>query len=457
MRLIVGADALNANVDGQSLAELCKSLACDLELRGLSATNSQVKRGLHAKAIIGIHQHGSWCLAGSANITRPALLDSWRGHGNMETVVFRTAADPKAFEVLWQDELITFQSLSILDAVINEEEPKEQSAIQVIRLVDLVARDNEIQGQVVFNKAIAVQELKLSLCLSNTQYLLALDDHNRFSVRLERPLLGPEAAVLWVLCDDNTLLISAETFIDQLYELEHYGARSFHRSMHSKLELIPDAARTFKELMDFLFQRTDRASFHNGKIRHGKNKRERHISEAVENEDDERDDLPASAFITNDELTFYIGRRIDTLNPFDRDHYSLRDLLSLALLRLTTETTPSRVLEASVENEEDEQVISEEVEEQRQIQRTWQEWLVQYLTSYCRRYSQRLQDASFLLDTGPELLLQNHHTLVRVLLEFHARTEAFTSQLLRETVRQIWAPFFKSSGVISTLGSEDLD
>ena len=223
-RLIVGTDALSPNVAGQSLDDLCKSLGCDLELRGLSATNSQVKRRLHAKAMIGVHQDGSWCITGSANITRPALFNSWRGRGNMETVVFRTAANPKAFEALWQDELITSRQLSIHDAVINAEEPEEQDEAKGVRLVDLVARDNEISGHVVFTQPITPLELKLSLRVSNAEYLLALDENDPFSVSLERPLSRPEAAVLRVLCDDNTKLVSAETFIDQLHELEHYGA-----------------------------------------------------------------------------------------------------------------------------------------------------------------------------------------------------------------------------------------
>ena len=224
--------------------------------------------------------------------------------------------------------------------------------------------------------------------------------------------------------------------------------------MRSKLELIPDAAHTFKELMEFLFQRTDRQIFRKEHLTRQKHA-ERQSLESMQSDDVEPEILPASAFITNDELSSYIGQRIDALNPFDRDHYSLRDLLSLALLRLTTETTPSRVLEASAGNDEDERVISEEVEEQHELQRTWQEWLIDYLKSYCRRYSERLQDADFLLNTGAQLLLQNHHTLVRVLLEFNDKTEVFSSQLLRETVRQIWSPFFTRSGVMSLLTSEE--
>jgi hypothetical protein len=122
----------------------------------------------------------------------------------------------------------------------------------------------------------------------------------------------------------------------------------------------------------------------------------------------------------------------------------------LALLRLTTETASQRTLDASVDSEEDEQTIYVETENMRQTQRTWQEWLVNYLVSYCKRYHQRLLDTEFLLNTGQFLLFQNHHTLCRVILEFHEMTEILTNSRLREIVRQIWSPFFGKDGVLDT-------
>lgn len=130
-------------------------------------------------------------------------------------------------------------------------------------------------------------------------------------------------------------------------------------------------------------------------------------------------------------------------------------MLSLALLRLTTETASQRVLAASVDSEEDELAISEEIENQRQVLRDWQKWLVDYLMRYCRRYGQRLNDVSFIHETGPELIFQNHYTLARVLLEFHEKTETFSSGHLREAVREIWAPLFGRDGVLNVLASDE--
>jgi hypothetical protein len=61
----------------------------------------------------------------------------------------------------------------------------------------------------------------------------------------------------------------------------------------------------------------------------------------------------------------------------------------------------------------------------------------------------------FIHETGAEVIFQNHYTLARILIEFHEKTEVFSSSHLREAVRQIWAPMFRKDGVLSVLISEE--
>lgn len=448
-KLIIGVNSLCPNLDGKSVEALCRSLGCDLEIRAIHALESQIKRGLHAKAIVGVHETGSWCIAGSANITRPALLDHWNAQGNLEIVVYRNTSNSNAFDLLSEDELLTSTRLSIRDMIVEVKEPVSTRHQEIISLSNVVARDGNILGQVYFREKLPIKEIRLHLILINAVLVVSLDDQNRFSVPLDITLAGSEAALIEVLCNDGITIHSAVVFVDQPYELDRYGARSFHRSMRGKLELVQDAAHTFKELMDFLFQRTDRDRLKHEDITQQK-RAERRKRKGETHFDTEPEVLPINGFITDDELSYQIGRHIDVLNPYDRDHYSLRDLLSLALLRLTTETTSQRTLDASIDSEEDEQTIYVETENMRQTQRTWQEWLVNYLVSYCKRYHHRLLDTEFLLSTGHFLLFQNHHTLCRVILEFHEKTEILTNSRLREIVRQIWSPFFGKDGVLDT-------
>ena len=448
-RLLVGISAVRANIDGQSLAALCQSFGCELGIRAIRSSEGDTVRGLHAKAIIGIHADGSWCVSGSANLTRPALLDSWTNQGNLETVVYRESSDRHAFQSIWADQLIAIRSIAPQDTRPLIEEVSTPVRPSSFYLTELTERNGVIEGCIAFSSTLKVLEWWFELLLSEQRYPVVMDAQDRFYVQLQAPRATPDAGRICAVLTNGTQVWSPEKFIDQPYELERYTARTFHRSMQSRLVAVSDAAHTFRELMEFLFERRNPEAATRdaggGRIR-GKR------APASPNDSEEAHEiLPIDAFITEENLNFYIGRHVSTLNPYDRDHYSLRDLLSLVLLRLTTETTPQRVLAASATSEEDERAIQQELENQQRIQRNWQEWLSDYLTQYCRRYSQRLASEEFLFTTATRLIFQNHYTLTRVLIEFHDKTETFSSSHLREAVRQIWSPLFAKQGALAFL------
>jgi hypothetical protein len=448
LKLWVGGNALNPNIDVDTLTKLCQSLGCELEIRVLDPIEANVARGLHAKAIVGIHSFGAWAIVGSANITRPAIEAYWKHNGNLETVVYRQSNNPNAFQELFENDLISSRPLSSSDIAPMIEETSK-TARPSIHLDYLIARKHEIEGFVSFSQIFEPKNLSLLLTFTKQEYPITLDTNNRFLLRLDKTLTHAETGRLVFDCGSETNCESNSVFVDQADELQTFGARSFHFAMRGKLELVSTASNVFKELMEFLFNRTnnnqDVSEYEESRRQQRKQRR---LLTLAQTNDDDYEVLPADAFITDEELSMRISGHIDSLNHYERDHYSLRDLLSLVLMRLSTETVSSQVIDTAVERDELENI---HLEAQRREQRSFQEELRKYLSGYCKRYSLCLQDTQFILNRNAALLFQNQLTLVRVLLEFHQRTDVFTSQILREMVRQIWIPFFKDKGVLSVL------
>lgn len=452
-RLVVGVNATTPNLDASSINAFCLSTGCTFELRAIQALKTESARGLHAKAIIGIHDTGCWCLAGSANITRPALVDHWNAQGNLELVVFRSSPDLKAFDSIWVNEIISTCPASIQATSMESVEHNKETSTPTVILTELAERNGFVEGSIDFRGDFHYDNLQFELELSDQTFPIVLDSNRRFGIQLSESPQTPNAGRVCAKLPDGDTVCSPKVFIDQPHELEHYSTRAFHRSMRAKIDSVRDAVHTFKELMEFLFNRVNRENATENLSKQKRSRRDRRRNTVAGEETSQSEILSVEDFITNEELVWHIGRHIDELNPYERDHYSLRDLLSLVLLRLTTETIPQRVLAASTENEEDELAIDEELESQYQDQRVWQDWLVKYLTGYCKRYGQRLTDSEFIENTGPALIFQNHYTLARILLEFHEKTEIFTSGHLREAVRQIWSPLFKQDGVLDSFAS----
>lgn len=442
-RLRMGVGSTRVRFEGAAIKQLCAAQGCSLRVEEIQAVRGQ--RPLHAKALVGIHARGSWCVAGSANLTRPALLDSWQGQGNVELMVYRSAPQADAFAGMWADGLIQTRPLSVAEMEAVNAEPEEAAverpqAIQV-RLVALRMVGTVLEGEVMLARPLHVAEGYLKLLQTHEEFPFTLDHRQRFTVQLERPLSGSEAGQIRLLLTEGMELESAPLFIDYPNDLQRFAARAYHRSIRSRMDLVGDATDMFKELMEFLFQRVSREQ--------QEAERQQRITQSRQKEDGQTAAgggpvLALEAFVTTEELVYNIGRRVDDLEPYEQNHYSLRDLLALTLLRITTETTPSGVVGGSADDEEIEERIAEETAEEEERRHKALKRLGDYLGKYCRRYNKRLQDADFVNELGVRLLLQNHHTVARTLLEVYVRGEqTFKPADMREMVRQIWLPLFE--------------
>jgi hypothetical protein len=90
----------DASVDGTALASLLRDAAGESRVLGYGAANGRGPKYVHAKAIAVVSGEHARLLAGSANLSRPALMAlPWTGTGNVEAGVIRDlpAADARAF------------------------------------------------------------------------------------------------------------------------------------------------------------------------------------------------------------------------------------------------------------------------------------------------------------------------------------------------------------------------
>lgn len=447
-RLVVGVDAVVPNLDGATLAARCAAWGCTLELRAISGHESH--RGLHAKAIIGIGDTGAWCVTGSANCTPPALLHAWRNGGNLELASWQSSPDPGAFEPMWQDKLIAVTVRDPFDIVASDEpasaEPRGQSAIPA-RLVELSYADQVLVGRVELSDLTAKPSAwGLELLRRRQSASFQPDDAGRFSLRLDQPLDGPEAGRALMTLGDGELLASPYRWIDQPTELARYGRRSYYARVRESLSTFAGAGKLFEELMNYLWERVDPQAIHDQREHQPELGRRRRRSRSEEDADPGGDAPPAESFITEEELVNTLAGWADDTLPFDHSTMSLRDLLSLALLRMATETaTPAT--DTGDDSERNEDADAARVAELERKQRTALEQLHSYLVSYCTRYGRRLTDPAFVARTGPRLLFENHFTLGRVLLEVYDKVDLFTRQDLRRSVFQMVAGMFWPQGI----------
>ncbi len=86
-----------------------------------------------------------------------------------------------------------------------------------------------------------------------------------------------------------------------------------------------------------------------------------------------------------------------------------------------------------------------EDQETEEIQINARQRLCNYLIDYCRRYSRRICQNDFIEIIPPEILLDNHLTLSRVLLEFSSHVIEFEPDDFARCYWLIWAPFFLPS------------
>jgi hypothetical protein len=447
-RLVVGVDALTPNLDGTALTARCQRWGCELELRALGGEGGA--RLLHAKALVGVGDQGAWCVTGSANCTPPALLKSWANGGNLELVVWQRSPDPHAFRGLWHDEQVIVTSREPASVCLSPGTSPDVDADEMpfpIRLLELRYEDGLLQGR--FQRRVtlpASTDWSLELLRRRETLPITPDRAGSFVARLEKQLTGIEAARLVLVSDGAIMGYSPYHWIDQPAELARYGRRSYYRRVRDSLQTFDGAGKLFEELLNYLWERVDpRAIQKETEERHKAARRARRDRQPDDQNDkgSEPPPPPEKFIVTEEELSDAIGRRIKDYAPYDRSTLSLRDLLSLALLKLTVETEPA-VADVGDADGRDQDADANREEEREAQRRGVLEQLRNYLLGYCRRYARRLVDPSFVRRVGPELLFQNHCTLCRVLLEFADKFEdhIFSRDHLRDCVVRIFCGLF---------------
>ena len=452
-QIYIHLDPALTNLDGRQAALDWSQRETPLSVMGIGpGEDTSTFRHVHAKAIIGRDVEGAWCIAGSANLTRPALLHSWMAGGNLELVTFRWSPDPKTFEPIFHDPTVKVWPLNLADVITTESEPSERAAHLEAPFVisDLSVRGTLLDGCLTNLPAVENGNLYLRFLRNNLVLPVRLEAGLTF--RLNLPALMERADAARVETGD---LATPYRWIDQPDSLARHGARTYQVRVSEKLETILGAEQLFHELMDFLLERIDPGNETDDRdsltLR-------RHQRGAHGDKPDASEAPPPpgpEGFIMDVGLVQALQNRTSDHQPYDRSLSSLRDLLSLALLRLTT------VTQASVPYVDDE-TRDEDAEQQRQAEQEAQqvkiiERLRNYLVGYCRHYGRCLVAPQFVNHKTPAIIFQNHYTLSRVLLEFALKPEAtFTHDDLYRCFWWIWGPLIWPE-VVGVDGQATLD
>jgi hypothetical protein len=460
-RLVCGIDALSPNLDGSALAAQCQAWGCELSIRTLAGRDGG-HRPLHAKTMIGLGPDGAWCVSGSANCTRPAWLGTWVGDGNLELVVWHHSSDSMAFQEIWTDDLLMVQErdASGIHAEEDSIEADDTQAAAPLRLVELSYQSERLTGRFTWKSELpdSVDEVDheaslvegqcwaLELLRRREAHSFEPDREGRFTIPLPDGLSSIEAGRVVAHSSGTVTQQSPYHWIDQPAELARYGHRTYHARVKQGLQTFAGAGNLFEELLNYLWERVDPKAIQRARDDEERGHRRFRGRQRGDGDDGEVEaPPPPEAFITEEELAETLAWHVDAYVPHDRSLLSLRDLLSLALLRLTTETvTPNVDIGDTSERDEDADAAqTQEQEEQREAMLTR---LSDYLRRYSRRYAQRLINPAFVTKVGPELLFENHYTLGRVLLEFASKVDVFTLDDLRQGILLILGGLFWPEG-----------
>lgn len=433
-QLQIHLDPALTNLDGKKATKEWHGISPKLTVKAIGPGEEQNShRHVHAKAILGQELNGSWCITGSANLSHAALLTSWKNGGNLELVTFHWSEDPKAFDYLLKVGTIRTWSIDLLNITGTETEPSERVISQSteVFLTDLSLQGEKLSGKLSDPLPMEIKGIKLHLQRRNLDVSISFNDETSFVAHVGDPLDEAECARI-----EGENFSTPYRWIDQPAVLARFGSRTYQVRIKGKLETLLGTEKLFQELMNFLWARVDIDDTPEDVESRLRRSSLRKKSQSDESEDENIPPGP-EAFITEEQLIRSLHSRIDLHHPYDRSLLSLRDLLSLVLLRLTT-TTQLTDIDASDDSEEQDQEKQTKKEE---IQSNILERLRSYLISYCNRYANRLVDVEFVRNVLPEILFQNHFTLGRVLLEFSNKaSQVFTNEDLAKCFWLIWAP-----------------
>jgi hypothetical protein len=130
-----------------------------------------------------------------------------------------------------------------------------------------------------------------------------------------------------------------------------------------------------------------------------------------------------------------------TQNPYERNVHSLRDLLSIVLLKLTA--PPIQSSETRKDDDDNHPDNSKNEDENNEQQLTDARLrLCAYLIAYSKRFGHHMCQEDFIEQISPTILLDNLLTLSRVLIEFVTHVDEFTSEDFVRCYWWIWSPLF---------------
>jgi len=435
----------NTTLNGQALLGNWSKDFPDPQLSDIRESRAnQSQRLLHGKLIVGIEDAGSWCIAGSANMTRAAFENSWQNGSNLEMVTFRWSPDPAAFHYLFEDPIsitpIAINSLNNSDLTTHSENPRRVTE-ETVLITELTLNNKILSGRLGQWPVTGDEKVELIFLRSGLKYSIKIDRDLRFQIPFTDEIRTSESALV-----RGGGIESLPSWIDIPAILQEYGSRSYRERIQAKLDTVVGAETLFHELMEFLFDRAipDQPL--------SQNYRRSLQRPQDDNSDDEEtgDSSPASdieRFVVPERDPtglFQIGKY--TRLPYNRNIRSLRDLLSIVLLRLTS--TPINSTETKVDEDSEGsqgKEINPEGTETEEGQINARQRLCSYLIDYCKRYSKRLCDIDFIEKITPEILLDNHLTLSRVLLEFNSHIIEFGPDDFARCTWLIWAPLFSPS------------
>ena len=426
----------STNLNGADLLDFWdeESIAA-YHIEARSKEKSRGIRKLHAKAIIGIAENGSWCLSGSTNISYRALRSSWSNGGNLELVTMQWSDEPSAFDYLLDDEEISYRKVNLEDVKGESEDPSEviNRELPTLNFNDLRYEDRCVYGSISESFEKSSSAGKLLLLKKQSEFDVEIDKSGDFILEIDFELAESEAAKLQV-GDKST----GFQWIDQPERLEHYGARSYYSRVKGKIESFDGAKSLSIELMDFLWDRVDLEYYQREEGERKTPQTRRRQSDSYESEREEDEAPPIDRFFTEEEAVRDIKWGVDQQEPYQRDLMSFRDLLSIVLIRLTTET---RELPDGTDIKDEESEDEDGEREQKRINIL--DSLRNYLLRYVKKYSKKLVDVDFVLTAGPRALFQNQFTLGRVIIEFNEKVDLFIQKDLKQCYWYMWAPFAK--------------
>lgn len=446
-KLSLFVDPKETYLDVEGARIFCDAMSCELELYAITAVDkaNRGSRNLHAKVFVGIHARGSWCISGSANCTYPALISTWSGRGNLELMTIQTSEDSTAFDNIFRDETIQVEPLqqtSVKEQVDDEGHQLPDTAR--IYLSDVTYIHPRVCGQITTD--IQASEWLLEFNTLDSEAEIQIDTDGMFETILETQL--DKASVVVAIAKDangTEIARSPAQFIQQVAILNRYGSRLYQVRIRENLNSFAGAESQFRELMDFLWENLDIEELSNPDttMAHRPVRRGRITTDNDETSDDNSQSV--DSYYTDEDIDAAIWKRIQTLNPYDRDIASLNDLLSLTLLKLTAPISEIVSENAAIEDFYDNtsEMYTDDFKKQQEQQEEAFTRLRRYIKRYCRHYKETLFTEEFIKSVDLSRLFTKHEILSRVLIEL-GKKGILTHRDAMDCALNVWQPIIGS-------------